>query len=106
MIDSTPFTLAQLRMPERWLELSLPVIAKVFAALLIFYLGRFVVRAAVRVLRTVMQLAPSALTCTVGSGSFSTFGWTCIDATSATVRPARRSGSNAGVESGGRSLAA
>lgn len=51
------FKLEQLGQPERWLELGLPVLAKLGVALLIFYLGRFVVRMAVKVLRTVMQRA-------------------------------------------------
>jgi len=49
------FSLEQLKTPERWIELALPVGVKILVALLIFYLGRFVVRTAVKVLRTVMQ---------------------------------------------------
>lgn len=48
-------TLEQLKSPEHWIELALPVAFKVLIALLIFYFGRYVVRAAVGVLRNVMQ---------------------------------------------------
>ncbi len=51
------FTLEKLGKPEHWLELALPVLFKLAVAALIFYLGRFVVRMAVKVLRTVMQRA-------------------------------------------------
>lgn len=51
------FTLEKLGKPEHWLELALPVLFKLAIAALIFYLGRFVVRMAVKVLRTVMQRA-------------------------------------------------
>lgn len=51
------FKLEQLGKPERWIELGLPVLLKLGIAVLIFYLGRFVVRMAVKVLRTVMQRA-------------------------------------------------
>ncbi|WP_022977852.1 mechanosensitive ion channel family protein [Nevskia ramosa] len=51
------FKLEQLTQPERWLELGLPVLLKVAVAFLIFFLGRFVVRMAVKVLRSVMQRA-------------------------------------------------
>ncbi|WP_293368734.1 mechanosensitive ion channel domain-containing protein [Nevskia sp.] len=49
------FTLEKLKSPEHWLALGLPVLAKIAIALLIFYFGRYVVRAAVGVLRQVMQ---------------------------------------------------
>ena len=51
------FKLEQLTQPERWLELGLPVLLKIAVAFLIFFLGRFVVRMAVKVLRSVMQRA-------------------------------------------------
>jgi len=51
------FKLEQITQPERWLELGLPVLMKIVVAMLIFYLGRLVVRMAVKVLRTVMQRA-------------------------------------------------
>lgn len=51
------FTLQKLGKPEHWLELALPVLFKLVVAVLIFYLGRFVVRMAVKVLRSVMQRA-------------------------------------------------
>ena len=49
------FTLEKLKSPEHWLALGLPVLAKIAIAALIFYFGRYVVRAAVGVLRNVMQ---------------------------------------------------
>ncbi len=51
------FKLEQLAQPERWLELGLPVLFKIAVAILIFYAGRFIVRMAVKLLRTVMQRA-------------------------------------------------
>lgn len=67
------FTLEKLKSPEHWLALGVPVLLKVMVALLIFYLGRHVVRAAVGVLRNVMQRgkADATLTgflCNVGYG--------------------------------------
>jgi len=47
--------LEQLKTPEHWLALGLPVLVKVLIAILIFYFGRYVVRAAVGVLRNVMH---------------------------------------------------
>ncbi len=51
------FKLEHLTQPERWLELGLPVVLKIAVAFLIFFLGRFIVRMAVKVLRSVMQRA-------------------------------------------------
>lgn len=48
-------TLDKLKSPEHWLALGLPVLLKVAIAILIFYFGRYVVRAAVGVLRNVLQ---------------------------------------------------
>jgi len=48
-------TLEKLRSPEHWLAVGVPVLLKVVVAILIFYFGRYVVRAAVGVLRNVMQ---------------------------------------------------
>jgi len=48
-------TLEKLRSPEHWLAVGVPVLLKVVVAILIFYFGRHVVRAAVGVLRNVMQ---------------------------------------------------
>lgn len=49
------FSLEQLSTPEHWLELVLPAVFKVIVGILIFYVGRFVVRAAVKVLRLGMR---------------------------------------------------
>ena len=49
------FSLDQLKTPEHWFELVLPETLKILGGILIFYLGRFVVRAAVGVLRQVMR---------------------------------------------------
>jgi small conductance mechanosensitive channel len=57
-------SLDQLKSPERWLELGLPILLKVLIALLIFYFGRYVVRAAVGVLRNVMQRSKADATLT------------------------------------------
>lgn len=51
------FKLEHLAQPERWLELGLPVLLKIAVAFLIFFLGRFVVRTAIKVLRSVMLRA-------------------------------------------------
>jgi small conductance mechanosensitive channel len=50
-------TLQDLEMPEHWIELALPTLVQGLVAILIFYLGRFVVRFAVGVLRRVMHRA-------------------------------------------------
>lgn len=50
-----PFSLEQLKTPEHWLELVLPKTLEVLGGVLIFYAGRFLVRAAVGVLRSVMR---------------------------------------------------
>jgi len=59
-----PFSLEQLKTPEHWLELALPTVINVFGGILIFYLGRFVVRAAIGVLRAVMQRSRADATLT------------------------------------------
>ncbi|GAC1628630.1 MAG: small-conductance mechanosensitive channel MscS [Nevskia sp.] len=50
-----PFSLEQLKTPEHWLELALPKTLEILGGVLIFYLGRYVVRAAVGLLRQVMR---------------------------------------------------
>lgn len=49
------FSLEQLKTPEHWLEFVLPKALDVLGGVLIFYLGRFVVGAAVNVLRRLMR---------------------------------------------------
>lgn len=55
-------TLEELKVPEHWVELALPTVVQIVVAILIFYLGRFVVRFAVGLLRSVMHRAKADAT--------------------------------------------
>lgn len=66
------FTLQQLETPEQWLNLALPKTLDLLGAVLVFYVGRFVVRIAVGVLRKVMRRsrADETLTAFVGNVAY------------------------------------
>lgn len=50
-----PFSLEQLKAPEQWLALAAPKLLAVLSAFLIFYLGRYLVRGGVGMLRIVLR---------------------------------------------------
>ncbi len=66
------FLVDDLKIPEHWLALILPEAARIMIGILIFFIGRLVISAAVRVLRNVMRRgrADETLTAFIGNAAY------------------------------------